>query len=481
MLITYSKEKKHYKLLCNKDSLLTVLLIFLSCLFFSPVTAVISIILTYSLIFFGILKKHYLFVLALLLYSSGYWGEINNLVIPGVGGYLYLVSWFFLAISIAKDFNFRLPKSKLAIFILSYLTIMIILALVNNILNSEVFDSTHLAFIKKDLTFIMITVAVIACYPLFNMKDFVRLANILNITWVVANIILIVTTLGVEPHKASPSYIFTPLSYDEFQNFYFPLTLFLLFSKGGGSKFIALLLFIGHLFIMYNCGLGSQLIIVIVLLSLIYFILFFKKLSLIVFCLILFLIMNGNLGNSKIVASENKQNDIFINKTNAIINSATGDINNIPWSPRVRVIEIVNFFDKGILDISFGQIIGGYITESKLKFNFQFSPSVEDDFSAEQIKSGRFYSLHNISSVLLKFGVLFYLMLFYIFILLLKYFKKNSKFDYFNLGIVIVAVSFFNFYWTWRISFLLIILIFCIAKEMGSVVIKRIDTYNQVN
>ena len=191
--------------------------------------------------------------------------------------------------------------------------------------------------------------------------------------------------------------------------------------------------------------------------------------------------MNGSLGNTTIVASENKKNDIFINKTNAIINSVTGDINNIPWSPRVRVIEIVNFFDKGILDIYFGQVIGGYITESKLKFNFQFSPSVEDDFSPEQIKTGRYYSLHNISSVLLKFGVLFYFFLFYVFILLLKHFKKNSKFNYFSLGIVIVAVSFFNFYWTWRISFLLIILVFCIAKEMGDVVIQRIDTYNQPN
>jgi hypothetical protein len=183
--------------------------------------------------------------------------------------------------------------------------------------------------------------------------------------------------------------------------------------------------------------------------------------------------MSCSLGNSKIIASENKKNDIFINKTNAIINSVTGDISNIPWSPRVRVIEIVNFFDKDVLVIFFGQIIGGYITESKLKFNFQFSPSVEDDFSADQIKSGRFYSLHNISSILLKLGVIFYFALFYIFILLLKHFKKNDKFDHFSLGIVIVAVSFFNFYWTWRISFLLIILVFCLEKEMRNFFIKR--------
>jgi hypothetical protein len=152
----------------------------------------------------------------------------------------------------------------------------------------------------------------------------------------------------------------------------------------------------------------------------------------------------------------------------------TGDINNIPWSPRVRVIEIVNFFDKDIFNITFGQIIGGHITESKLKFNFQFSPSVEDDFSEAQIKSGRFYSLHNISAVLLKFGVLFYIGLFYIFILLLWHFKKKRQFDYFNLGIVVITVSFFNFYWTWRISVLLIILIFCIAKEIRDVDSKMI-------
>ncbi|TBT21781.1 hypothetical protein D5E83_08455 [Vibrio parahaemolyticus] len=113
--------------------------------------------------------------------------------------------------------------------------------------------------------------------------------------------------------------------------------------------------------------------------------------------------------NPKSLKFEEVDNDILVKKYNAVIDLTSFDYDYLPWSPKVRVIELINVFDKNIYEVFMGNLLGGYIEETKVVFNFNKSVFPDDDFSEDQRFTKRYYSLHNVSNVILKFGVFFLL------------------------------------------------------------------------
>jgi hypothetical protein len=92
------------------------------------------------------------------------------------------------------------------------------------------------------------------------------------------------------------------------------------------------------------------------------------------------------------------------------------DLASIPWSPRVRVVEFINTFDRNLFEIIFGSGYVSYIEESYAQFVMNLYEYLgKDDFSRSEIVSGRYYGLHNTPRGLLHYGVIYFLVSIWIF------------------------------------------------------------------
>lgn len=103
----------------------------------------------------------------------------------------------------------------------------------------------------------------------------------------------------------------------------------------------------------------------------------------------------------------------------------------IPWSPRVRIIEAINTFDRSVFNNLFGSGFVSSITESYLPFISNYGEVLqENDFLISEIAEKKYYGLHNISRGLLHYGVVFFIMLFVIFIKSIQKIRRNGNDQY---------------------------------------------------
>jgi hypothetical protein len=224
-------------------------------------------------------------------------------------------------------------------------------------------------------------------------------------------------------------------------------------------------------------GIGGQMFFGIILLVFIYLMSkkYLKYFTLLFLLFTFFIISTSGILNLLI---ENKKNDILLNKFNSAVElvefSSKLEIEEIPWSPKVRIIELINLFDQNPIQIIFGNGLGGYITETKYKFGFVKSNNPDDDFSEDQISTGRYYKLHNIGMIILKFGLIFYLLMLLILYKILKYSKDSLEK---SLLLAFWVTEFFNFGWTFRISIPFVLLLHFYIKNIDLSIIKQINKY----
>lgn len=85
------------------------------------------------------------------------------------------------------------------------------------------------------------------------------------------------------------------------------------------------------------------------------------------------------------------------------------DFSSIPWSPRVRITEIVNTFDRNVFGNIFGSGYVSFIRESFISFVQNEGEFLNiNDFRYDEIETGMFYGLHNTSRGLLHYGLVFF-------------------------------------------------------------------------
>ncbi|WJT06710.1 hypothetical protein [Vibrio harveyi] len=431
-------------------------------LFFLSVEAFryIAIFLVYFLLIpYCICKKKTLMLLVIFLFSSGYIPWNNLLNVPGVGGYLYFITYAFIALFYLFFYKkYAYINSKKYIYNFSFVVFILLFnSILINLSRPLVFDGVHEKFIMKD-TFFLLFMIVIAIWSLMiSKKDVLKALLICNLVWVVTNLVLLASGLSLFEHRASPGYYITPIALDEMQFLYLPMSISLcFFSKRRTLKLYASLLTICHIYIITKIGISSQVILVLICLLPICLFVKFKTVRFMFVLLILggFIFGSANL-NPKSLKFEEVDNDILVKKYNAVIDLTSFDYDYLPWSPKVRVIELINVFDKNIYEVFMGNLLGGYIEETKVVFNFNKSVFPDDDFSEDQRFTKRYYSLHNVSNVILKFGVFFYFFLYYL--LMNKVAKEKD--EYFAMLLVILTLTALNFGWTVRISALFILIL----------------------
>ncbi|MDD9174896.1 hypothetical protein PVK63_09355 [Aliivibrio sp. S2TY2] len=379
--------------------------------------------------------------------------------IPGVGGYLYFISYFFIVCVYLvryKHFTYLNSKKYLIVFS-SIVGVFLVSSIVINLSRPGVFDGVHEKFIMKD-TFFLLFMTLLAIWSLMIKKiDVFKSLLICNLVWVVTNLLLLISEISLFEHRASPGYYITPIALDEMQFLYFPMSLMLcFFSRVKSLKIYSYLLTIAHIYIITKIGISSQVILVLIFLIPMCFYVKFKAVRMI----FLTLFVGGALFGSSDLESENLKldvvdNDILVKKFNAVVELSSLDYDYLPWSPKVRVIELINVLDKNIYEVLIGNVLGGYIQETKAIFNFNQSSFPDDDFSVDQRSIKRYYSLHNVSNVILKFGVIFYIFLYY---LLMKK-VALEKGEYFATFLIVLTLTALNFGWTVRISALFILIL----------------------
>lgn len=143
------------------------------------------------------------------------------------------------------------------------------------------------------------------------------------------------------------------------------------------------------------------------------------------------------------------------------------DIASIPWSPRVRIIEFVNTFDRNIFSNLFGSGYVSYIEESYMPFIINSYDQIGlNDFSQVEINMGKFYGLHNTSRGLLHYGLSYFVFAIVIFIFNLRVldkFKSDRESKMFNIFIFSMAV------WNPSVFFLFLLLTGIYFKSEGKI------------
>lgn len=143
----------------------------------------------------------------------------------------------------------------------------------------------------------------------------------------------------------------------------------------------------------------------------------------------------------------------------------------IPLSPRVRLLEIINTIKTGnMFTNTFGRGFGGHFRDDFIQFenHAKYYFLSDSDFSLEERKSHNFFTAHNWGYPLLKFGILFFIILFLFTLNQMKKFKKKK--DSFGLYLFFIvylsAISYLGF--TFQTS-LAIGLLFAVARNHSKV------------
>jgi len=460
--------------------IVAITILFLSAL---PLLSLFAATISIGLSVFFILKQKYHYSLLYLILCSAYYKEPNILSMPVIGGYLFLFillfGSFFYFFKNGFFLRFCIPINSSSTVLFFYISVLILLSLIFQIIFSDVLDSVHVTYFKKDMLFLITMIILFFFTKNIKLEKIFQVFLTMTIAWLSVNFTLIQTGLTVSPHPSSPGYIMTSISYDDLMGpyLYFLVSIFL-FVNQVKYKILALLLLVIFTINATKIGIGGQMFFGIAVLLFIYIL---SKRLLRYFALIssFFLIMffSTNIETSSLLF-KNKENNIFLNKLNAALQvvefSSQLDVEQIPWSPRVRIIELINLFNQNPVNILFGNGIGGFFTETKYKFGFYDSFNPNDDFSKAQIAAGRYYTPHNIGMVILKYGLVFYFLMILILYKILKY--SNNSLEK-SLLLAFWVIVFFNFGWTFRISLPFVFLLHFYIKNINLSIIKQINLY----
>ncbi|MCT7551041.1 hypothetical protein N5U04_10570 [Aliarcobacter butzleri] len=454
-------------------------------LFFSAFNILSIFVAIFSIVLsiYFVIKRKYHYSLLYLIIVSAYYKEPNILNLPILGGYVFIGILFFSSLFILykKDFftNFTLDVNTPNTILFTYILLFFFLSLIFQIIFSNVLDSLHITYFKKDLLFIIVMILMYIFIINIEIKKIMYIFIIIMLSYLFGNLLLIILNINITPQPASPGYVNTTISYDEFRSFYpvFLVSIFL-FVKNLKIKILSLIILLLLMFLFSKVGITGQMFYGLILLLIIYILSkrILRNFFIFLFILIIpFLSMDIKLSQ---ILPENKNNDIFLFKLNSAVKllefTSEKDLNEVPWSPRVRIIELINILDKNPINILFGNGIGGYFTETNYKFNFNDSVNPSDDFDIKQIEQGRYYSPHGIGTIILKYGLIFYILMFFILIKIFKYCKNDLEKAFL---ISCYVTMFFGFGWTFRFSLLFIILLHFYFSHINLSLLVQINTF----
>lgn len=360
---------------------------------------IIGYILVATLIIFSlylITKKRYFLAFAMLFLFSFEHGpeaiNIYNIKILGIS--LIYISAFIYFMIIT---NFKIEKlMQYVIFIVS---IYLIYSL-SNLLDGG-YKYYFIQVFLMIMTLLLTSIFFVAKKSDFDYEDFfLKLASIFYFT----KVFLLLSGIGVIKYSYMPGINRIEVLFDPVDAFFLIFTVYFILIKKTLSIKVLIPLSLILISIYLNSSIGSSTLITLVFGILILTISNIKN-FLIGITLLIFVIFG----------SLNIQNDIMKEKVNNIVTLIDYlddfDVYVLPRSPQVRAIELSNFFaETNYFQILFGKGYGSYIKDNTIPFD---RPN-EDDFTIDQIESGKFYSLHNPAALFMMYGLLAWISIFII-------------------------------------------------------------------
>jgi len=239
------------------------------------------------------------------------------------------------------------------------------------------------------------------------------------------------------------------LFYDEFSKFHaLAFTPIIIFSNYKlNHKVLLLLLNILSFFIIAITGYLSTLNLILITIS--YFIILLKlNFRIIIFSLVFFILLFFS--SYKLLIKYGNETTIWKVKQVGltITNFNFHNINQIPRSPKVRILEIMNSYNElsdSPLLIVIGKGFGSYFTDTKYSFkNYGVDLSKGDVYSLDQVKQSKYYIGHGfISYSLIKWG--FSGILIISLISFLIFFIKTKDFFWLSISVPLYVLTTFGY------------------------------------
>jgi len=313
--------------------------------------------------------------------------------------YITLLLLFILLLLKNKEEVFRIPK---LLFAYAVLIAVVFTYSIPNLFESALF------FIKDLIIIIVIPALIVLLFKKLGSERIVHIfINIMSIK-IIASLLMFITGLTLTQDEN----MFDALSVDnadELGALFVVLLLTLVFIRKINDDIWIFVLFFITLFGLFQyglgfVGLGSQ-VMIMVLIVLAYFGLR-RKIFFIPILFIFILIFNiDKTGNEYIDYKIQNITDLFSNLNQ-------DSIYMIPHSPQVRVIELINIASYPWYNILFGHGIGGYFSDTYFEFNKYIG---KFDYSEYEIETRKFYIPHNLAYSFLKLGLLWHMILLFLF------------------------------------------------------------------
>ncbi|WP_206382633.1 hypothetical protein, partial [Vibrio lentus] len=110
-------------------------------------------------------------------------------------------------------------------------------------------------------------------------------------------------------------------------------------------------------------------------------------------------------------------------------------IYDLPRSTQVRLIETANLLGQNPLLLIFGNGFGGYVTETLYTYGSYLN---SDDYSLDQIETGKFHILHAYNQIVLKHGLLSFIVAIWIFLA----FKRREDRNFRDAALIFLLISY---------------------------------------
>lgn len=313
--------------------------------------------------------------------------------------YITILLLFILFLLKNKEKIFQIPK-LLFVYIV-FVSIVFAYSIPN------LFEST-LFFIKDLNIIVVIPILIAVLFKKLKSEKIIHIfINIMSIK-ILSSLLMFMTGLTLTENEN----LFNTLvvdNTDELGALFVILLLTLVFTrKINDDRWIFFLFFI-TLFGLFRyglgfIGLGSQ-VMIMVLIILAYFGLRKKKIFIPILFIFILIFNIDKTGNEYI--------DYKIQNITGVFSNLNQDsIYMIPHSPQVRVIELINIASYPWYNVLFGHGIGGYFSDTYFEFNKYLG---KFDYSEYEIETRKFYIPHNLAYSFLKVGLLWHMILLFLF------------------------------------------------------------------
>lgn len=374
--------------------------------FISPINYLLSI----SIFFFVVISfyKRWVSGLIPILSLSFLHGEnsvsIYTYKLGGVSLFYLLILFVFLLKLLT-----RRSISKIEIYFVLYIFCCFMISIING--NFE-----YLNYFLNDSVFL--SIGFIFLFIIIDNKNIPYDKIFLSISsgYFITKLIMLYTGVGVQVIPYSEFVNQYSVIFDPIENFLLIYNLqTIIFPKYNSHRYCALINFslfiLASYFLGYMNGATIMLVIFVLIYNMMRRVKSFIYIVVIVLCFTFFLVTVGLTLNTG-------EESVFLYKVEKIMGlfqflyDSDVSIYDLPRSTQVRLIETGNLLYQNFVSLFFGNGFGGYVEENHYFYGNYLN---QDDYTLDQINSGRFQVLHAYNQIVLKHGLLALLIALFIF------------------------------------------------------------------